>query len=155
MPKGNVTLYVDTGLYEDVSKTYKVSRLVDIMLQSYVSDETADVTLTLQLNQIDATLEEIISAKRSAEKIVEESTARINYLTERRQKLKEDFQHAKSIRVRSMYYNEFNGICINCDFELEKVLERGAELIAKIKLVDPTFDPKARMERYKKILDEY
>lgn len=153
--KGNVTLSLDMDLYGEVSKTYKVSRLVNIMLQSYVSEETSDITMTMQMNQIDATLNELVSTKQSAEKIIAESTARINYLTARRQQLKEEFQHAKNIRARNTYYSEFNGICINCDFELDKVLLRGAEVIAKIRLIDPTFDPKARMERYKHILDEY
>lgn len=154
MPRKNVTLSVDADMYDALSEDYKISRLVDIMMESYLSDDTQDITLTMRMNQITAVIEELTNTVRSAEKTIEETNARINFLNERRAKIKEDFQHAKDLRVRSDYYNQFNGICINADFDLPTILERGSVLIEKIKLVDPTFNPKARMERYKILLDE-
>ena len=155
MGNENITLYIDRDKYNKLSDNYKVSRLANIMMDSYLSDETQDITLTLQLNQIVAAREQLEETKRSAEKVIAETITQIAFLDDRERRLKEDFQHAKELRVRNEYYNQFNGICINCDFDLDKVLERGAVLIAKIKLVDPTFDPKARMERYKILIDDY
>ena len=153
--KDNVMLSLDMDLYNALKEDYKVSNLVNIMMESYVSDETKDVTLTLHLNQIDIAIETLTEKLRSAERIIEETTSQIKYLAERRDDLKRDFAYAKELRVRNKYYSEFNGLCINCDFIIEEVEARGAELIQKIKLVDPTFDPKARMERYKRLLDDF
>ena len=155
MSNDNITLYIDREKYDKLSKDYKVSRLVNIMMDSYLSDETQDITLTLQINQITAARAQLEETKRSAERVISETIAQLTFLDDRERRLKEDFQYAKDLRVRNDYYNQFNGICINCDFELDKVLERGAVLIAKIKLVDPTFDPKARLERYKILIDDY
>lgn len=155
MSNKNITLYIDESKYNKLSENYVVSRLVNIMMESYLLDENQDITLTLQLNQLAVAKEQLEETRRSAEKIINETTTQIAFLEERERRLKEDFQHAKDLRVRNEYYSQFNGICINCDFELDKVLERGAVLIAKIKLVDPTFDPKARMERYKALMDDY
>jgi hypothetical protein len=125
------------------------------MMDSYLSDETKDITLTLQLNQIEAAIEQINATKRSAEQTIEDCVKQITFLEERRGNLKKNFQYSKELRVRNTYYNEFNGICITCDFDLEEVLKKGATLIAKIKLIDPTFNPEARLKRYKLLMDDY
>ena len=155
MSRENRSISVDPEKYAKISKDYSIAKIVDIMFDSYLSDETQDITLTLQTNQIDAALFELTEKLRTAEEFIRNTNARIAYLEDRKETLKTDFARAKRIRLLNTYYSEFNGLCINSGFELSEVKKNGALLIEKIKVVDPSFDPESRMKRYKTLLDEF
>jgi hypothetical protein len=153
--KQNRSIEVDLDKYNKVKDVYSVAKLLDGVFDEVLSDETQDVTLAIQLGQIDQAIVETRAVRAQAEISLKGAIERIAYLEDRKVRLKEEFDQAKDIALLSRYYSQFNAICINSDWDINTIYKRGAELIGKIKLVDPSFDAEKRMKRYKMLMDDY
>ena len=152
--KKSVMLWLDAEKVEEIKKHYSLSKIVDATMDEFLADENQDLILTLQLNQIDAAIKDCEFAKMQAETTYHGMTERLAYLTEKRVRAIDDCAKAKEIALLTSYYSKFNRICINADFDIALVKQVGEEVIAKIKLIDPSFNALEKMRRYKALLEE-